>query len=81
MNRFEFLPYREKPCKFRLKSGKEVFGVILEKVINDNPAYFFATAVEHERYVHSNERRNDLDEIAVPVLLEDIIRIEPISSD
>lgn len=80
MDRLELLQYSETPCKIRMKSGKEVFGVILEKIINNSPSYFFTSATTHER-IKQNNLSTEIEKIATPVSLEEIIKLEPISWD
>ncbi|MFQ5334868.1 MAG: hypothetical protein ACE5DN_02220 [Flavobacteriales bacterium] len=53
MGASEFSPFYNKPCRFRLKSGKEVFGVIWEDIVNGNKEYFFASSGDYQAYVNS----------------------------
>jgi hypothetical protein len=46
MTRFDFLSYNDRPCKFRLRSGKDVFGVIWEMKVNGALDYRFASLGE-----------------------------------
>src|ERR1700751_6486700 len=46
MTHIEFRAYNDQPCRFRLKSGKEVFGVIWEKPQPGNTSYYFASLSE-----------------------------------
>lgn len=80
MDRLELLQYSDTPCRIRLKSGKEVFGVILEKVINNSPSYFFASATTH-RKIRQNNLSTEIENIATPVSIEEIIKLDPINSD
>lgn len=60
------------PCRFRLRSGREVFGVVWEVVTKEGQGLWFATIGEYEQY-----RRNPHQPIsAVPVLPEEILLAE-----
>ncbi|HEY4799447.1 MAG TPA: hypothetical protein VII99_10265 [Bacteroidia bacterium] len=81
MNRAEFLQFNDTPCKFKLRGGKEVFGVIWENNYGNHMMHFFSTAAERIRYKIA-ERVNDrltCERLKTPVELEDIVRAEPLS--
>lgn len=73
MTRSEFVQVNDRPCRFKLKSGKEVFGVIWENPGEPNPKYFFATL--SERF----DARNKTS-FGVNVELDDIVGAELINS-
>lgn len=79
MERTDILNYSEQPCKFRLKSGKEVFGVIWETMRQDKVVHYFASAVERMRYKKA-EASNDMEtcnNLITEVNIEEIISAEP----
>lgn len=81
MNRTEFLKYNDTPCKFKLRGGKEVFGVIWENSYGEQLMHFFSTAADRMRY-KTAEQRNDriaCERLKTPVALEDIVLAEPLS--
>ena len=81
MNRNEFLQYNDTPCKFKLRGGKEVFGVVWENSYGNRLMHYFSTAGERMRYKIA-ERINDritCDRLKTPVQLEDIVLAEPLS--
>ncbi|MBN8702998.1 MAG: hypothetical protein J0M08_08030 [Bacteroidetes bacterium] len=43
MDYSQFQAYKELPCRFKLKSGKEVYGVVWEQKNNEEPEYYFAS--------------------------------------
>lgn len=43
--------YLGKPCKFRLQTGKEVFGVLWNEVFAGEEHYYFASTLAHQRYL------------------------------
>jgi hypothetical protein len=64
MTRSEFLQVNDRPCRFKLKSGKEVFGVVWENAGDSEPVYFFATLGERYNASKTNFGVNiDLDDI------------------
>ena len=71
MTRTEFLAINDQPCRFKLKSGKEVFGVIWEKAQPGENSYYFATL--SERYNRSNS-------IGMVIRLDDIVGAELLSN-
>ncbi|HEV7231974.1 MAG TPA: hypothetical protein VGO45_11630 [Bacteroidia bacterium] len=80
MTRFDFLSYNDKPCKFRLRSGKTVFGVIWESKANERLNYRFASLGERFTiYTNGGQRENK--NIGQMVDLEDIIHAEPMPQE
>jgi hypothetical protein len=73
MTRSEFIQVNDRPCRFKLKSGKEVFGVIWENSTDKTPVYFFATL--GERFDVRNKNG-----FGVTINLEDIVGAELINS-
>lgn len=73
MTRSEFTQVNDRPCRFKLKSGKEVFGVIWENRADNNPGYFFATL--SERFDSRNKTN-----FGVAIDLDDIVGAELINS-
>ncbi|MBI4946257.1 MAG: hypothetical protein HY840_07640 [Bacteroidetes bacterium] len=80
MDRNEFLPYNDTPCKFKLRGGKEVFGVVWENSYGDRLMHYFSTAADRMRYKIA-EQINDrmtCEQLKTPVELEDIVLAEPL---
>lgn len=73
MTRAEFIQVNDRPCRFKLKSGKEFFGVIWEHTGEGEAAYYFATM--GERFDVRNKTN-----FGVRVDLEDIVGAELINS-
>ncbi|MBS1547465.1 MAG: hypothetical protein JST38_10075 [Bacteroidetes bacterium] len=60
------------PCRFRLRSGREVFGVVWEVCTKDGSGLWFATVGDYERF-----RRNPHGPLAaIPVHPEEILLAE-----
>ncbi|MBI2271730.1 MAG: hypothetical protein HYU69_15420 [Bacteroidetes bacterium] len=81
MKRIDILTYGEQPCKFRLRSGKEVFGVIWETMKQDTVVHYFASAVERMRYKKA-EANNDVEackNLITEVNIDEIVSAEPLS--
>jgi hypothetical protein len=81
MNRTEFLQFNDTPCKFKLRGGREIFGVIWENTYGNELIHFFSTTAERMRYKIA-EQRNDrlaLERLKTPVELEDVVLAEPLS--
>ncbi|MCK6640697.1 MAG: hypothetical protein RL007_33 [Bacteroidota bacterium] len=73
MTRNEFILVNDRPCRFKLKSGKEVFGVIWENSTVGTSSYFFATL--SERF----DARNKAN-FGMAIDLDDIVGAELINS-
>lgn len=73
MTRNEFIQVNDRPCRFKLKSGKEFFGVIWENASEGEPKYYFATM--GERFDVRNQNN-----FGVRVDLDDIVGAEMINS-
>ena len=67
----KFKTYEKRPCKFILRNGKKIFGVIWEVTKHKNDSYFFTTNKEYER-----NKEKSIQLIGCPVNLEDIIHAE-----
>lgn len=81
MNRADILTYEERPCKFRMKSGKEVFGVIWETMKQDRVVHYFASAVERMRYKKASAN-NDIEtcnQFITEVNIDEIVSAEPLN--
>ena len=74
MTQAEFLAYNDQPCRFRMKSGKEVFGVIWEKAQPGNTSYYFASL--SERY----NRRQRNSSIGMMIDIDDVVGAELLSN-
>ncbi|MFT6716256.1 MAG: hypothetical protein ACJA0Q_000891, partial [Saprospiraceae bacterium] len=69
--------YEKKPCKFILRSGKEVFGIVWEEEQADSEKYFFSSAVQYMKAQFKNSK--ELKQLAYPIALEDLIHAELLS--
>ena len=67
-------------CRFKLRSGKEVFGIIWELTIDNQTQYFFTTASLKEKIENSPNRIELIMENGVELDLNDIILAENIAS-
>lgn len=76
-------PYTHKPCRFKLRSGKEVFGVIWEVettdktgVAGESKRLYFASIRDYQRL-----QQDTLQPIQVsPVQPEEIMYVESLAS-
>jgi hypothetical protein len=78
MNRSELANYYDQPCRFKLRTGKEIFGVIWEVWKGSEVIYYFASAVERMRIKGSANTDDFLEKYTVKVLPEEIVLVEPI---
>ena len=67
MTRSEFISINDQPCRFKLRSGNEVFGVVWEKAQPGGNQYYFSTL---------SERFSRLGAIGMLIQLEDIVGAE-----
>lgn len=68
-------PYANKHCKFKLRSGKEVFGVIWEVEVTGQRKLFFASIRDYERLQHDPQK--PVSVIDMPA--EEIMHVESIA--
>jgi len=64
--------YMHAHCRFRLRSGREVYGVVWEVEANDECRLYFATIGEYERSRREPQRPMEV----MPMVLEDILLAE-----
>ena len=67
-------------CRFKLKSGKEVFGIIWQVRIDDAPAYFFTSASQKEKIESSENRIEMIREIGFELDINDVVMAENLAS-
>lgn len=73
MNKKEISLYFNKYCRFKLRSGKEVFGVIWENSEGNSVTHYFASAVDHAKIQEKNKKPA---EVTTPVNIDEIIIAE-----
>lgn len=68
----------EKPCRLKLKSGKEVFGVVWKEDTDFNSSYFFASSEEYRAYIvaKKNNDINTCNKIKTPINIDDVVGAE-----
>ena len=81
MERTEFMQYNDTPCKFKLRGGKEVFGVIWENTYGSELMHFFSTAADRLRYKIAEQvnDRTACEKLKTPVELQDVVLAEPLA--
>lgn len=83
MKREEVQNFTDRPCRFRLKSGKEIYGIIWEwiKENTGNTEYYFASNGDVMRFRRERGNFNIKPEpqIGTYIQLEDIIYAEQIN--
>lgn len=67
-------------CRFKLKSGKEVYGIIWEVRINNLPAYFFTSASQKDKIESSTNRIGMIQEIGFELDINDVVLAENLAS-
>lgn len=67
-------------CRFKLKSGKEVYGIIWELKMNNLSHYYFTSASLKEKIESSPNRIELIQENGVELDLNDIIQVENLAS-
>ena len=72
----DFSAYFQQHCKFRLKSGKEIYGVIWKEDSAQHPQYYFASSNEYKRYLKSEH----IKKMSYCISLDEVINAEPVLS-
>lgn len=78
MNYFQLQSFLNKHCRIKLRSGKEVFGVLWEELCGNEKNLFFASKYEHQKLL-KNPISKDSAKLAVQ--FEDILGVERIPVD
>lgn len=76
MSQDYILSYLNQHCRFVLKSGKEVFGVVWQISQNGREQYYFSSVSDHLAF--SNSRDLAQAPNSLPLNLEEIIHVEKI---
>jgi len=74
----EITNFYHKPCKFRFKSGKEVYGVIWRDQNAGEAHHFFASSGAYSSLFQARKRgiRGGMDHMKTPVDINEIIGVE-----
>ena len=80
MTRFDFLSYNDRPCKFRLRSGKDVFGVVWEIKSSELLSYRFASLGERFTF-HTSSGIREKRNVGQVIDLEEILLAEPLPQE
>ncbi len=68
--------YTNKHCRFKLKSGKEVYGVVWEVETGEACRLYFASVRDYERFQHDPQQPISI----VPMLPEEIVHVQDLAS-
>ncbi len=77
MNYHEIQSFFNHHCRIKLRSGKEVYGVLWEEMTDTDKAIYFASYIEHKRMM-TKQKSEGSQLIPQQVSFEDILGIEPI---
>lgn len=80
MERSEFIKYMDIPCRFKLRGGKEVYGVIVEQSSEQGHLHYFTTQSDRERLRSSPIIGRQPESRMTQVRLDDIVLAEPLSA-
>jgi hypothetical protein len=81
MDPVQLSKFIDRYCRFKLRSGKEIYGVIWRNREGNQVKHYFASAVERLRYKKA-ELQHDIatcEKIKVPVDIDEIVNAEPLS--
>ena len=67
-------------CRFKLKSGKEVYGIIWQVSVEDSPAYFFTSASQKEKIETCENRLEMIQELGFELDINDVVMSENLAS-
>jgi hypothetical protein len=77
MNHSEIESFFNHHCRIKLRSGKEVYGVLWQDLSETDKAIYFASYIAHKKML-AKQKSGSLTEIPLRLSLEDILGIEPI---
>ena len=78
MEVFKLKYYENKPCKFILKSGKQVFGIVFTERESNSPQYFFTSAVNYMKLQMKNNEES-IRKFIYPINIDDLVGAELIN--
>lgn len=80
MNEKKLERFYHQHCRFKLQSGREVFGVIWEEENEVNNEVVFSSVKDHDEYFQlKSDSRSELSPQAMRLNKRDIIYVESIS--
>lgn len=65
-------------CRIKLRSGKEVFGVIWKNLSDTDKAIYFASYIEHKKLMAEKRLSSTHVDELLKLEIEDILGIEPL---
>ena len=78
MENFKLNYFENKPCRFILKNGKQVFGIIWKERESNSPEYFFTSAMNYMKLqMKSNEEK--IKNYIYPFNIEELVYAELIN--
>ncbi|NEN22117.1 hypothetical protein G3O08_01185 [Cryomorpha ignava] len=80
MNYTELQSFFHHHCKIKLRSGKEVFGVVWKDLPETDKAIYFASYIEHKKLMSQQIATNSDPAKLLKLEIDDILGIEPIVS-
>lgn len=80
MNYTELQSFFHHHCKIKLRSGKEVFGVVWKDLPETDKAIYFASYIEHKKLMSQQIAAKTDPAKLLKLEIEDIMGIEPIVS-
>lgn len=81
MNYIELQSFFHHHCKIKLRSGKEVFGVVWKDLPETDKAIYFASYIEHKKLMAQHMATKTDPAKLLKLEIDDILGIEPIVSD
>jgi len=80
MNYEEIQSYFNRHCRIKLRSGREVYGVLWEEMNEVERAIYFASFIEHKKLMNKRKKQETAADPSLRLLSEDILSIAQIES-
>lgn len=78
MNYSDLQSFFHHHCRIKLRSGKEVFGVLWKDLSETDKAIYFASFIEHKKLMTQRNTIPEEQEKLLKLQIEDILGVEPI---
>lgn len=78
MDAFKLNYYENKPCKFILRSGKQVFGIVFKERESNSPQYFFTSAINYMK-LQMKFNEESIKSCIHPISVDDLVYAELLS--
>ena len=79
MNYADLQTFFHHHCKIKLRSGKEIFGVLWKDLSETDRAIYFASYIDHKKMLSTKPALSVRQENFMKIQIDDILGVEPLN--